>query len=708
MTKIPVIADRVIRICFALLAVVVPLVLTPWNYELFEYNKMMVVYGITAVIALAWVSKMIAQKRIFIAKTPIDIPIGLLAISHLVSTLFSMDPHVSWFGYYSRFNGGMLSIVSYILLFYAFVSNISQTFLPTLTKLLLATGSLVAAYGIAEHFGIDKNLWIQDVQSRVFSTLGQPNWLAAYMAALIPVALAIAFANKAAWAKAAQPAGITILFFLTLLFTRSRSGLLAFVIADILFWALLLIKTKSAVLLRAPFILMHVIFFFIVFFTGTHIDRIDKYASFTGLKETLTHIKQDATQSAEIAQPAGPVLEIGGTESGTIRTFVWQAAINAWKSSPKTMLIGTGTETFAFAFYQYKPIGHNMTSEWDFLYNKAHNEYLNILATTGLFGLVSYLLVIGSISLWSIRTILHPAEIMQGKKKKAQTAAQPHPFIIYIGIVSGWITILITNFFGFSVVITQLLFVLLPAAMYLLSQNQMMYREKTLKIAQKTQRIMLIIFLAGTAGTLTFLGIIWFADKTFTSGYRLSRAGQYAASYTHLSRAITMNPREPLYHDEYANSLASLALAAYENEDATLAATLGHFAIQENDQAIAISPNNVNFWKTKTKILYALSSLDEAFLPLAMNALKQSQLLSPYDPKIPYNLAILSGKTGSMNDSIDYLKQAIALKPNYRDAYYALFVFYKENKQPKEARDIITTYLTTVDSRDEEFLQLTQ
>ena len=57
----------------------------------------------------------------------------------------------------------------------------------------------------------------------------------------------------------------------------------------------------------------------------------------------------------------------------------------------KAYLIGTGTETFAFAFYRYRPAGHNLTAN-GILYNKAHNEYLNYLATTGLFGLASYLL----------------------------------------------------------------------------------------------------------------------------------------------------------------------------------------------------------------------------------------------------------------------------------------------------------------------------
>ena len=72
--------------------------------------------------------------------------------------------------------------------------------------------------------------------------------------------------------------------------------------------------------------------------------------------------------------------ELGGTDPGKIRLLVWQGAFEAWKNNP---IFGTGVETFAFAYYKYKSPAHNLTSEWNFLYNKAHNEFLNYLTTTG-------------------------------------------------------------------------------------------------------------------------------------------------------------------------------------------------------------------------------------------------------------------------------------------------------------------------------------
>src|SRR3989344_3952975 len=119
-------SNRVIRWGFYALFALVPLLLTPLNYELFEYNKMMAIYALTAIIATSWLIKMIHEKEIKIARTPLDIPIALFVGSQLVSALFSIDPHVSWFGYYSRFNGGVWSVISYVLLYYSFVCNVDR------------------------------------------------------------------------------------------------------------------------------------------------------------------------------------------------------------------------------------------------------------------------------------------------------------------------------------------------------------------------------------------------------------------------------------------------------------------------------------------------------------------------------------------------------------------------------------------------------
>ena len=691
---------------------------------------MMAVYAITALVVTAWLVKMINQGELRTARTPLDIPIWLFTASQLISTLFSIDPHVSWFGYYSRFNGGMWSIISYVLLYYALVSNAAlfsksaalrdtqnidtksaknkqkqKPAAPTITTIFIllkagiATAVLVAFYGVLERLGIDKHLWVQDVQNRVFSTLGQPNWLAAYLIALIPVSMALIY-NRLSLPnrnplRAIATSAVSLLFFVTLLFTRSRSGLFGFVVADILFWGLILMNTPGVKKFRdiiglpliKPLAILHIVFALIIIINGTGSTSIDRFITFGGWKNALSSTAQQTSKKAqEEATPsaiAGPALEVGGTESGVIRKYVWQAAINAWNSSLKTKLIGTGTETFAFAFYQFRPVMHNQTSEWDFLYNKAHNEYLNYLATTGLFGLGSYLLLLGSFIWWFAVKIRRSWDVM------------------HAALFAGWVSILITNFFGFSVVLLQLFLFLFPAIIIASEPENIRSVAKPIRLPAWLRWI--VVF--GGLLLLARIASFWYADTLYARGYRLIRSGMFGAAIPAFTGAISVNYNEPSYHDELGSAYATLAVAAFEGSNATQAAQLATLAVGESIKAITTSPKNVNFYKTRTKVYYTLSSLDPTFNAKAVETLQYAITLSPNDPKIYYNLAILLGREGESEQAIQHLQKAKILKPNYRDVYYALWVFFTDEKKPNDARAVLQEYLTNIDPNDKDFLE---
>ena len=162
-------------------------------------------------------------------------------------------------------------------------------------------------------------------------------------------------------------------------------------------------------------------------------------------------------------------------------------------------------------------------------------------------------------------------------------------------------------------------------------------------------RDFLFYFLLALLALLVLLGRMWYADTLFASGYRLARVNQYAQAQPLIRSAITLNAGEPLYHDEYSTTLAALTAIAVEQQQATLAAALAKQALTESDTAISISPKNVNFWKSRTKIFYSFSSFDPQFNPAAIQALQRAWELSPNDPKIIYNLAILYGR---QNDNV--------------------------------------------------------
>src|SRR5437879_1883900 len=146
--------QKIITYCFYILFFFTPLFFTPLNHELFEYNKMMLVYFLTVIIVGCWVLRMIRAKTLLIKRTPLDIPLLLFLLANIASTVTSIDVHTSIWGYYSRSNGGLLSILSYVALFYALVSNFEPVQALKFLKAALLGGLLVALYAIPEHFGL--------------------------------------------------------------------------------------------------------------------------------------------------------------------------------------------------------------------------------------------------------------------------------------------------------------------------------------------------------------------------------------------------------------------------------------------------------------------------------------------------------------------------------------------------------------------------
>lgn len=726
---------------------------------------MWLTFGITTIIAGSWFIKMIRLRRIFIQRTPLDIPIALFISSQVISTIFSWDSHVSFWGYYSRFNGGLLSIVSYVFLYYAFVSNFrneqargdasggvqrrasafavprsgtrlagaplderaagpraldATIMVKRLLFVSLLSGLVVALWGLPSHFGydptcllfrgtLDVSCWTEDFQPkiRIFSTLGQPDWLAAYLTILIPISIAMFikrivshltsdkkykvlcimyYVSKKYFILATLYLLLATLFYLDLLYTGARSGFLAVWVSLGFFLATYLwLNKKKFYILHSTFYILLVLVL-VTFFIGQPFEQLNKF-TFDGIKKSFFTLKVDNTvpQSQTKAPHLG---ELGGTDSGQIRKIVWQGAFNAWKNYP---IFGTGVETFAFAYYKYKLPQHNLTSEWNFLYNKAHNEYLNYLATTGAFGLGTYILMI----VWFIflafrRVILNSFQDLISRKSEMLKQVQ-HDKTLIAALVAAYVSILITNFFGFSVVITNIYLFLIPAFIFTL--GNMMNPENVFVFPAnkpKSEKASAIQWVAIFILILTALYLIfdlirfWVADTNYAYGQNLDKAGQHQQANPYLRQAANTRNDEPVFKDALSINDANVAVYLL-NANSTVGSDTGKLASEFVQEAINLStditskhPNNVVFWKNRVRVFYSLSQKDSRYLDFALSAIKTAEELAPNDASISYNLGIIYGQAGDVKMGIKTLENTIRLKPDYRDAHFALGLFYHD------------------------------
>jgi O-antigen ligase len=789
--------NKVVEYSFYLLFFLIPLTFTSDTSELFEFNKLWLTFGIAIVIGLAWITKMVIRKEFKIQRTPLDIPILLFLASGIISSFLSLDMHVSLWGYYSRFNGGLLSILTYVFLYYAFVSNLKDeakeegrkfefrkvylfvaaiavfiigllvssqiknpdmagipyqgiaTLLTVLASFtvfmlaapfgvlkrslyaILASALLVILWGLPSHFGYDPTCllfrgtfdvacWTTDFQPkiRIFSTLGQPDWLAAYLVALLPL-IAGLFINYFKDAKLSFDKTLAFLknhpfwiglslfaFFIAsyiaLLYTQSRSAILAiwvilplFLLAYTWFYLKPKFDKKN---LTVDFKLTLVIFLsigIIPFFVGqpfTQLNRLTLQGIIAEVTTKMTPAPKAISKPAPVT-PASAVSngEFGGTDSGKIRLLVWKGALDIWMHNP---VFGSGLETFAFAYYQYRPAAHNMTSEAKFLYNKAHNEYLNYLATTGTIGIATYLMMIGSFLFLSLKNLY-------AKRKKLTNTD-----LVAFSLIAGYGTILITNFFGFSVVMVNILFYLFPAFVFLLLGKINYNKTLSFSLARKEnydlslpQKALITTFILLSGYLIYTLTTYWNADRYYYYGYSYDRTSAYDKAYPFLKMAVDTRPGEPTFVDEYAynNAILGASILAQQaqkpdQQTQQIAKELINTAITNTNLVTMEHPNNIVFWKTKVRVFYTLSQIDPQYLPMALEAVKKSAQLAPTDADISYNLGILYGQNGDSKSAVSTLQNTIKLKPDYSQGYYALGIFYHQLAVDTKGKVVNETY----------------
>ncbi len=697
---------RLINWLFSFLMMVLPFVFCWLSDELFEFNKMLFVYTFAILIGGAFLARMILQKKIIWQPTFLDWPIALFLLSQIISTIFSLHPRTSFLGYYTRLNGGLLSTISYLVLYYAFINNVNKKYRANFLFATFFSGIFISLYAIFEHFGrsfscliikgsFDVSCWIQDVQTRVFASFGQPNWLAAYNIALISLGTPIIIGQlsrllaqkKQSFAQRLNDWGAKIgmskfyffiivlsvyLNFCALIFTKSRSGILAFFAGLFLILSLQLFSWwRQQRLTKGNFAALALVFFgfllpalaFGTQYTPDLKNIISKISAQTATNSTLLSTADENTEAVKTfpsnLQPLAQQipsqlknLNFSITDSADIRKIVWQGALQIWRAHP---LFGTGVETFAYSYYNYRPSAHNWTSEWDFLYNKAHNEFLNYAANSGTFGLLSYLSLFFVFAFFTLHFLL--------QKKDSP---------LLIGVSSALLTISITNFFGFSTVTIQvLLFLSFALGIQILApfnfKKAIEEKNQPLTFSQKINLSvlsLLLIFL------LSKNWAYWLADYNYARCKSLATRASIGETLTYCHQAIKIShEKEPLFLADTADFYAQYALALFKKDPTnTLISDIANESLRLSTLALKENPVHLNLYKTRFRTLSTLANLDQNAIIVAQTTLDTALQLAPTDPKLSYFYALLMIKKGDLSSATTWINQALTLRPLYTDA----------------------------------------
>jgi O-antigen ligase len=585
-----------------------PLIVFDYTYENFEFPKVYFIYFFATLLFGLFVFDTLFKKKYFVLP---DWIFWIYLLTVTVSVAFSEFINTSLWGYYTRFNGGYWFTAMLFLIFIVFINWRPER--EKVIKTLLLTLLPVSLYAIFQHFlG----------ELRAGSTFGQPNWAAAYISMLLPILFLSIFEKKSIWYFWA---GLFVVSFAGLWFTYSLSGLLSLGAG----MGVVLLMNKALVLenKKRAAIVLAVSLFVALLNLGLYLQRAE---------DMLTDLKKVAVQTFSVYAENGNNL----SDTGFIRTGMWEGTVKMIFSDPKITLIGIGPENFPYVFPRFRPNSLNYSSEWDYILNKPHNYYLQLGAETGLIGLLTYI-----------------ALVVYLVRKKDPV------------IAPALVSFAVSNFFGWPTAAIALVFWVfasyLNANIKVKSIN--LSRGRALAIFVISAVILLLV-------EKTFVSR-FYADLLFrkSTGY-IEKASDLGEAVNNLNGAIALNNSEAIYYRWRAKTYLAL-LASSDSEDKKY---LKDLTLSDLETALSLNPENLATMRNSVPLYYLLAvrdyglpsgtfNIDLDYAPYAYTYFEKLADAAPNDVGVYVLLAKYQnrlGMSGSLEKSVEVINR---LRPDLFD-----------------------------------------
>ena len=365
---------------YSVLCFFTPLIYLTGTNEIFEFPKTFFVYFMAIAIFAVYAFDVIFKDNFKPVVILPSLPVMFFFLSFIISTIFSSELRTSIWGYYTRFNDGLVSMFAYFVIYFVAVNKLSEHEFAKIVKISLCSVAVSGSLGVLQHFGGFTQTWGGGEIERAFSTLGQPNWFAQFLGMQLVLIFYFYLRDKLSrfWAA------LFIIGFSGMWFAYSVSGILGFVFGMFVLFAILYFRKMllKKDLIRSVLLLGICL---VIALSSPGIFYAKLQDAFNDISKKVMQIVPNVYAESQnlVSDP------------GFIRLGMWEGTVKLIFSSPKVFLIGTGPETFPYAFQKFRPMSVNYSSEWEYVLNKPHNYYLEVFAEQGVLGLISFLLLFG-------------------------------------------------------------------------------------------------------------------------------------------------------------------------------------------------------------------------------------------------------------------------------------------------------------------------
>ena len=505
--------------------------------------------------------------------------LGIFLLWVLITTLTSISPATAFLGKYRRYDGAWSYLLYALLLFLTMQYATSRLRIRQLAQALSVSSFFVAAYGLLQAipspFAVtnpatgavanwDPLTWppLPFEPLRSFSTFGNPNLLAGFLAFSIFVNLGLLLSEENKkwrrwyWLVLLVNSAVAITAF-------SRSLWVALLAVGIIF-AFFLWHQKIKPL-KEDYLFAGGLVAIVGAFIAYSLTRADAVMNMWIRIQTIFDFDQG---------------------SGLTRTQIWEAAFAAIAQRP---IFGYGLDTFRLIFRHFAPAEYAQAAGFRSVADNAHNFPLQLATGIGIVGALMFFALLFWLAYLALRTCLNRGEgagaeleDLQGNKLGSR--------VLYISIFCACVAYFVHLFFGLSLPSTTFLLWILMGVLLVPHAKVLRVKKSSwaLPIALSFSVVLLVPVIFSFR--LIAADVIYFRPAGVVArGVHASTMSDLRIAKDEAARVVRLNPFYERYYVDYFVLSTAYALNHKMNGSAEAAAALEE-AHAKADHLIEMSP----------------------------------------------------------------------------------------------------------------------
>jgi tetratricopeptide (TPR) repeat protein len=369
----------------------------------------------------------------------------------------------------------------------------------------------------------------------------------------------------------------------------------------------------------------------------------------------------------------------------------------------KSLLLGSGYGTYLNDFTMFKSASYNMNeSLWAFTFFRSSSYALELLATSGLLGIVIFGFIIYRIV--KQKNFFLPLMI-------AVLAAIALPFsftltALFFILLALFAIVCIHNNphkYGES----EFSLLALRKGFLISAEHQKSVAERRLGKIAPSIFLLLVVVVVGIP--LYFVTRFMISDFTFQQSLVAESENNGLLTYQLQTAAISMFPYRDIYYRSFSQTNLALAnaLAINHPKNATPSAqtqkdilTLIQQSINAGRAAITVAPVTSFDWNNLSSIYRSLIGFGQNADQFTILTMNQAIALDPNNPQQYVDLGGVYYQLGQYDKAITEFQAAANLKQDYANAYYNLGHAYEQKGQFDQALQAFQTVKQLVSGND--------